>query len=218
MQDRQSTSTRQRLPGLLSALGTGSGQVGVQVRERVLTYLSSVVRMIETPDPANCASCPENYYSVCPVQRTKGPCDGSGQQCPAQGGPGPAPIRPSLGHLLHSHPHHLSRALPPTLLEQAGRVASPNPPSQAYWLSPALSPGSGKLANSHMLLSASAKVVMANVCVVSEGGGGGRSRSHLGAEPDPQSQTWRVYMRMLTSSPNALELRKLWPREGAGTF
>lgn len=123
-----------RLPGLLSALGTGSGQVGVQVRERVLTYLSSGVRMIETPDPANCASCPENYYSVCPVQRTKGPCDGSRQQCPAQGGPGPAPIRPSLGHLLHSHPHHLSRALPPTLLEQAGRVASPNPPSQAYWL------------------------------------------------------------------------------------
>lgn len=62
-----------RLMGLLSAVQTGLGQVGVQVRERVLTYLSSGVRMIETPDPANCASCPENYYSACPVQRTKGP-------------------------------------------------------------------------------------------------------------------------------------------------
>lgn len=88
--------------------------------------------MISTPDPANCASCPENYYSVCPVQGTKGPCDRSTQQCPAQGGPGPAPIRPSLGHLLLPHPHPcslpLAKGLTPNPLEQAGGVASVSPP------------------------------------------------------------------------------------------
>lgn len=54
--------------------------------------------------------------------------------------------------------------------------------------------------------------------VVSEGRGGERGRRHLGTEPGPQAQTSRVYKKMLTDSPNALELRKLWPREGAGTF
>lgn len=129
--NRQSVSIASwRLLGLLSAMETGSGQVGVQGRERALTYLSSGVRMIETPDPANCASCPENYYSACPVQRTKGSCDRSSQQCPAQGGPGPAPIRPSLSYLLHPHPHHLSRALTPTTSEQAGRVVVPALPAR----------------------------------------------------------------------------------------
>lgn len=37
-------------------------------------------------------------------------------------------------------------------------------------------------------------------------------------QPDPPSQTSRVYMKMLTSIPSPLELRKLRPREGAGTF
>jgi hypothetical protein len=54
-----------------SALGNEVGQV----RKRILTHLSSGVRMIETPDPANCAFCLENYYSVCPVQGTKDPCE-----------------------------------------------------------------------------------------------------------------------------------------------
>lgn len=123
-------SARWRLPGLLLARETESGQVEGQVRERVLTYRSSGVRMTETPDPANCASCPENYYSMCPVQKTKGPCDRGCQQCPAQGGPGPAPIRPSLSHLLHQPPTHtLAKGLTPSP-PRTGRRGGKSQPSQ----------------------------------------------------------------------------------------
>ena len=120
--------TSWRLLGCSLQWGQGRGRAGGSL-ERVLTYLSLGVRMIETPGPANCASCPENYCSACPVQRTKGPCDRSGQQCPARGGPGPAPIRPSLGHLLHPHPQLLSRASPGTP-SAAGRKGGRSQPSQ----------------------------------------------------------------------------------------
>lgn len=180
-----------RLLGLLPAVRTRTGQVGARkVRERVPTYLSSGGRMISTPDPANCASCPENYYSVCPVQGTKGPCDRSTQQCPAQGGPGPAPIRPSLGHLLLPP----SPPLLPTTCQGphpqpsgAGRRGGKCQPSR---LRPTGSRQPTLLARERrptlreMPLSASTKVGMA--------GCAGESRREWGErqKPDPQSQAW----------------------------
>lgn len=181
-------SARWRLPGLLSARETESGQVEGQVRERVLTYRSSGVRMTATPDPANCASCPENYYSMCPVQKTKGPCDRGRQQCPAQGGPGPAPIRPSLGHLLH-HPQHTHSCQGPHPQSSSNRQegwqvpALPARPTGSRRLS-LLAQGSWPTLG-EMLLSASAKVVMANMCGGEWGSSGGEAGAIWGQSQTP---------------------------------
>lgn len=162
--DRQFTSTHKlETVGFALCMGTGWGQAGVQVRG--LAYLSSGVRMTETPDPANCASCPENYYSACPVQGTNGPCDKQ-STVPGTEGPGPAPrIRPSLGHLLHPTPTPCPGPHPNPLWRRQERWQVPAHPARPTGSSqPFLLPQGSWPRLREMLLSASIKEVMAHVC------------------------------------------------------
>lgn len=100
--------------------------------ERVSTHLSSGVRTTETPDPANCAFCQENYYSVCPAQGTKGPCEGAASSARHREAR-PCPVRPSPGRLLHP-PASCQGFSPEPALEQAGGVARNSPATRPVGL------------------------------------------------------------------------------------
>lgn len=90
-----------------------------------------VFRGEDDRDTRSCQLCflPRELLFSVSCAENKRPCDRSGQQCPAQGGPGPAPVRPSLGYLLRPHPHHLSRVSPPTP-SRAGRKSGKSQPSR----------------------------------------------------------------------------------------
>lgn len=199
--------------GVRQAPGPPLTTAGVQARERVPTYLSSAVRMTSTPYPANCASCPESYYSVCPVQGTKGPCDRGAQQCPAQGGPAlprppPPPPRPALGHLLLPlPPYHLAKGLSP--LAQAGGAASHSPPPRPADVGQPTPWARGSWLGLRERFSlASTKVATPTLVVSGEG-----SQSHPGTEPDPGGLRRGGFTgKMLTPGPTPLKAGKPWPR------